>query len=80
MFSWLTRFLSPPAPRAPQLLSEALDSEPGTTVRTMDGVVGTLTAIFDLDGRPWARVVFCGHHSSWVELVDASRLLLSPAV
>lgn len=77
MFRWL---FSKPTPPAPTPLSEALDSEPGTAVRTEDGVLGTLTALFELDGRPWARVVFCGHQNSWVELMDASRLVVaSPA-
>jgi hypothetical protein len=79
MFSWFIRLFAAPASPSPTPLSEALDSAPGTTVHTLDGIAGTLTATFDLDGRPWARVVFCGHHSSWVELVDASRLFLLPA-
>lgn len=76
MFSWL---FNKPTPPAPQALSEALDTEPGTPVHTQEGLIGTLTAIFELDGRPWARVVFCGHKSSWVELMDASRLIVQPA-
>ncbi|MCO4743972.1 MAG: hypothetical protein KC912_04235 [Proteobacteria bacterium] len=75
MFRWL--FGSAPAPTGPTRLNAALDTTPGTSVKTDDGLVGTLSAIFDMDGRPWARVIFCGHKNSWVELLDASQLILA---
>jgi hypothetical protein len=74
MFRWL---FASPAPTGPTPLTAALDSSPGTSVKTDDGLIGTLSAVFDLDGRPWARVIFCGQKSSWVELLDASRLILA---
>ena len=75
MFRWL--FPAPPAPTGPTFLADALDTLPGASVCTDEGLTGTLSAIFDMDGRPWARVIFCGHKSSWIELMDASRLLVA---
>lgn len=74
MFRWL---FGTARSTGPVSLTDALDSRPGTRVQTSDGITGTLSAVFELDGRPWARVVFCGHKTSWVELLDASRLMLA---
>ena len=50
----------------------------GDRVRKVDDeLVGTISGLVARHGVEHARVVYCGHRCTWVELVDAA--LLRPA-
>ena len=47
----------------------------GDRVRKVDDeLTGTISGLVAREGVEHARVVYCGHRSTWVELVDAGML------
>lgn len=52
-----------------------LQDGPGRRVRrASDALEGTLSGFVRLGGEPLARVVFCGHRASWVDLIRVGEL------